>query len=170
VPEPPERAVDLGTGAGVPGLVLALLWPQSRWALLDANRRRTTFLGEALAALNLSARVEIVVARAEEAGRQPRWRGTADLVVARGFGPPAVVAECAAPLLRVGGTLIVAEPPGGAPDRWPASGLQLLGLVDDGQATIPVALQRLRQAAPCPDRYPRRVGIPLKRPLFSGST
>ena len=166
----PNHAVDLGSGAGVPGLVLALLWPQSRWALLDANERRTTFLAEALVTLNLATRVEVVVARAEVVGRQPDRRGTADLVVARGFGPPAVVAECAAPLLRVGGTLIVAEPPGGAPDRWPASGLELLGLVEDGRATDPVALQRLRQAVPCPDRYPRRVGIPLKRPLFTGST
>jgi 16S rRNA (guanine527-N7)-methyltransferase len=170
VSDPPDHAVDLGSGAGIPGLVLALLWPQSRWTLLDANERRTTFLAEALVSLRLSARVEVVVCRAEVAGRQPGRRGRADLVVARGFGPPAVVAECAAPLLRVGGTLIVAEPPGGAPDRWPASGLQLLGLVEDGRTREPVALQRLRQGVPCPDRYPRRVGIPLKRPLFTGST
>ena len=43
-------------------------------------------------------------------------------------------------------------------------------LVDDGRITVPVALQRLRQVAPCPDRFPRRVGIPVKRPLFRGST
>lgn len=170
VPDPPEYAVDLGSGAGLPGLVLAVLWPGSRWALLDANRRRTTFLGQAVAALDVGDRVEVLMARAESVGREPGRRRTADLVVARGFGPPAVVAECAAPLLRVGGALVVAEPPGGAPNRWPASGLQLLGLVEDGHATVPVALQRLRQIAPCPDRYPRRVGIPLKRPLFTGST
>jgi len=166
VPEPPDRAVDLGSGAGVPGLVLALLWPASSWCLVDANVRRTEFLRHAIEFLELDDRVQVLTSRAEVVGRDPEWRGTADLVVARGFGPPAVVAECAAPLLRPGGGLVVAEPPGGDPDRWPAGGLELLGLVAAGRITTPVALQRLQQVAPCPDRYPRRVGVPAKRPLF----
>lgn len=163
---PPGVAVDLGSGAGIPGLVLALLWPESRWALVDANVRRTDFVREAVAGLGLADRVEVVVARAEVIGHEAHRRAAADLVVARGFGPPAVVAECAAPLLRAGGALIVAEPPGGAPDRWPPEGLAALGLSRDASTVEPVALQRLRQIAPCPDRYPRRVGIPLKRPLW----
>jgi 16S rRNA (guanine527-N7)-methyltransferase len=166
VPDPPAQAVDLGSGAGIPGLVLALVWPSSCWTLLDANLRRTQFVRHAVATLGLADRVEVVTDRAELVGRHPRWRSAADLVVARGFGPPAVVAECGAPLLRVGGSLVVAEPPGGAPERWPADGLELLGLASDGRATSPIALQRLRQVRPCSDRYPRRVGIPLKRPLF----
>ncbi len=166
VPIAPGRGVDLGSGAGVPGLVLALRWPESTWVLLDANARRTEFLRSAVAALKLEDRVEVVVRRAEEAGHDPRWRGSADLVVARGFGPPGVTAECAAPLLRVGGTVVVAEPPGGAPDRWPADGLRLLGLVADGRMVDPVALQRLRLDFETSERYPRRVGIPAKRSLF----
>ncbi len=166
VPEAPSRAVDLGSGAGVPGLVLALLWPGSSWALVDANVRRTGFLREAIAALHLEQRVEVIAERAEIVGRAPTWRSAADLVVARGFGPPAVTAECAAPLLRSGAALVVAEPPGGAPDRWPTDGLALVGLARDGDVVDPVALQRLLQVAPCPDRYPRRVGIPVKRPLW----
>lgn len=167
VPEPPTRAVDLGSGAGVPGLVLASIWPESTWLLVDANERRTAFLREAIVSLDLGERVEIVAERTEVVGRQPAWRGRADLVVARGFGPPAVTAESAAPLLRLGGTLVVADPPGGAPDRWPPDQLRLLGLVDDGRIVEPVALQRFRLEEECPDRYPRRVGIPTKRPLFS---
>jgi len=159
-------AVDLGSGAGVPGLVLALLWPASSWVLLDANVRRTSFVRDALPGLGLDGRVEVVTARTEVAGRDHQWRGTADVVVARGFGPAAITAESAAPFLRAGGALVVAEPPGGAPDRWPEGGLELLGLARDGSVVAPVALQRLRQVRPCPDRYPRRVGIPQKRPLF----
>ncbi len=166
VSEPPGRAVDLGSGAGVPGLVLAVLWPASTWVLLDANARRTAFLGCAITSLGLTDRVDVLTDRAEQIGQDPTWRAQADLVVVRSFGPPAVVAECVAPLMRTGGTVVVAEPPGGAPGRWPAHGLELLGLAEDGRTTDPVALQRLRQVAPCPPRYPRRVGIPQKRPLF----
>ncbi|MBO0692548.1 MAG: class I SAM-dependent methyltransferase [Acidimicrobiaceae bacterium] len=162
---PPESALDLGSGGGIPGLVLALAWPASRWVLLDGSLRRCQFLREAVGALRLDARVEVVASRAEEAGRGP-LRGSRDLVVARGFGPAAVTAECAAPLLKLGGHLVVAEPPGGAPKRWPAQSLAALGLEVGPALTEPVALQVLKQIALCPDRFPRRVGIPAKRPLF----
>jgi 16S rRNA (guanine527-N7)-methyltransferase len=165
VPEPPGRAVDLGSGGGIPGLVLAVHWPTAHWVLLDANERRIAFLRQAVAALGVGDRVDVVAGRAEVVARSPSYRATADLVVARSFAPPAVTAECAAPLLHVGGALVVAEPPGGAPDRWPAAGLALVGLMADGHVVDP-SLQRLRQSSPCPDRYPRRPGIPAKRPLF----
>ncbi len=162
----PTRALDLGSGGGLPGLVLAMAWPETSWVLLDGSSKRTEFLIEAVALLDLSHRVSVVTERAEMAGRGD-LRASQDLVVARGFGPPAVTAECSAPLLRVGGILAVAEPPGGAPGRWPAPELDVLGLVPVTHWSEPVALQLLRQAAPCPDRYPRRVGIPSKRPLFA---
>ena len=69
--------------------------------MVDARARRCAFLGEAIVALGLDARVDVVEARAEVVGRDPGHRGGYDLVVARGFGPPAAVAECAAPLLRL---------------------------------------------------------------------
>jgi 16S rRNA (guanine527-N7)-methyltransferase len=166
VPGAPRQAVDLGSGGGVPGLALVELWPQSRWVLVEANVRRAAFLSEAVDALGLSHRVEVLCQRAEETGRDSTRRAQADLVVARSFGPPAVTAECAAPLLRVGGSLVVAEPPGGAPDRWPPDRLAVLGLVPDESQISPVALARLRQAELCPTRYPRRTGVPAKRPLY----
>lgn len=162
----PQRVVDLGSGGGVPGLVLALAWPQAHVRLLDASERRTLFLARAAGWLELSARVTVAHARAEEAGRDPGWRSAADLVVARSFGPPAVTAECAAPLLSVGGRLVVSEPPDGE-DRWPEDALQGLGLRP--VARLEQAFSRfqvLRQETPCPDRYPRRTGVPAKRPLF----
>lgn len=108
----------------------------------------------------------MVTARAEESGRDPGMRAGFDVVVARSFGAPAVTAECAAPLLKVGGRLIVAEPPGGAADRWPAQALGELCLRAVTTVTKPTAFQVLEQMAPCPDRYPRRTGVPAKRPLF----
>jgi 16S rRNA (guanine527-N7)-methyltransferase len=143
-----------------------MFWPESRWTLIDASTRRAAFLREAVGALDLSYRAEVLRQRAEEAGRDSQHRGKADLVVARSFGPPAVTAECAAPFLRTDGFLIVAEPPGGVPKRWPTGPLARLGLVPDQNQNAPVALQRLRQAHRCPARYPRRPGIPAKRPLY----
>ena len=161
------RAADLGSGGGIPGLVLALHLAATEWVLVEAMARRAAFLREALQTLGLDGRVAVVEERAEVVGREPAYRGSFDLVVARSFGPPAVVAECAAPLLRVGGLAVVSEPPGGAPARWPADGLVQLGMTP-GPAVVAAgaAYQVLRQVEPCPDRWPRRVGIPAKRPLF----
>jgi 16S rRNA (guanine527-N7)-methyltransferase len=142
-------------------------WPNSTWVLLEANRRRAGFLVEAIAALELADRVRVRHQRAEETGRDSALRGRADLVVIRSFGPPAVSAECAAPLLRVGGAIVIAEPPAGRDEsRWPQSGLDQLGLSRGRAISDPIALQRLDQVEVCPARFPRRTGIPSKRPLF----
>lgn len=163
---PPELVLDLGSGGGLPGLVLLALWPRTRGVLLDSNERRTAFLAEAVAALGWGDRVVVVRARAEQAGRDPTLRGRVPLVVSRGFGPPPVVAECAAPLLHVGGRLVVSEPPEGD-SRWPKAPLAELGLVAEALVVVPEGrFQALRQVAACPERYPRRVGVPGKRPLW----
>lgn len=163
---PPSRVVDLGSGGGIPGLVVAGAWPGARLCLLDASERRALFLARAATALGVADRVVVAHARAEEAGRDPRWRGKADVVLARSFGPPAVTAECGAPLLCVGGRLVVSEPPD-PEDRWPEGPLETLGL--RAAARLEQAFSRfqiLRQDTPCPERFPRRVGVPAKRPLF----
>jgi 16S rRNA (guanine527-N7)-methyltransferase len=166
VPAAAARALDLGSGGGVPGLPLALARPELHWVLLDGSVKRAEFLRAAVDELGLAGRVEVRAARAEEAGREPGWRGAFDLVTARSFGPPAVTAECGAPFLEVGGTLLVAEPPEATGERWPADRLGEFGLQPVEAVTVPSAFQRLRQIRPCPDRYPRRVGIPAKRPRF----
>jgi 16S rRNA (guanine527-N7)-methyltransferase len=201
-PTPPVL-LDLGSGGGLPGLVVAVRWPQVSLVLLDSHGRRTAFLSEAVRRLGLEDRVSVRQDRAEVAGRDPSLRGYFDGVLARSFGRPAVVAECAAPLLRVGGWLVVSEPPAhspadppgthpdadrGAPagtqqstaegdsedlpadppgvPRWPAEPLRQLGLEPERLVHEEFDYQTLRQTEPCPERFPRRDGVPSKRPLF----
>lgn len=142
--------------------MLALEWTASQWVLLDANQRRVAFLTQVAEELDLRPRIEVVAERAETAGRGP-LRGQFDLVVARSFGPPAVTAECASGFLRVGGRALVSEPPEPVEDRWDLEGLAALGLADGGQRA---GVRLLDQIAPTPDRFPRRVGVPTKRPLW----
>lgn len=167
----PGTWLDLGSGGGLPGLVLAWHWSRSRAVLLDANLRRTDALQRAVAALDWAGRVRVLRARAEVAGREPEWRRSQQVVVVRSFGPSAVVAECAAPFLEAGGHLVVSEPPArgdvsGHPDRWPAPALSELGLRPLHFSQGDFGYQVLVQTHPCPDRFPRRTGVPAKRPLF----
>ncbi|MEJ7583456.1 MAG: RsmG family class I SAM-dependent methyltransferase [Acidimicrobiales bacterium] len=166
-PRSPTRALDLGSGGGVPGLVLASLWwPATVWVLLEASLRRCEFLADVLPALGLHHRVEVRQGRAEDLGRSPDLRGACDLVVARSFGPPGVVAECAAPFLALGGLAVVSEPPGGRSPRWVPAGLSLLGLRYETARSQLFSFALLRAEIPCPGQFPRRNGVPAKRPLF----
>jgi 16S rRNA (guanine527-N7)-methyltransferase len=166
----PPSILDLGSGGGIPGLVIAQRLPELALTLLDGSSRRTAWLEEAVAELGWSDRVKVVGQRAELAGRDASWRGSFSVVVARAFAASGVAAECAAAFLRVGGSLVVSEPPAGSPGhegRWPADGLAKVGF----DPAIPVSsdgfqFAEIRLTSPCPDRYPRRVGIPEKRPLF----
>jgi 16S rRNA (guanine527-N7)-methyltransferase len=155
--------VDLGSGGGVPGLVIGIARPDLRLCLVDSRAMRCRFLEAAVAALEL--RAEVVEGRAEVIGHGPH-RGTADAVVARSFGPPAATAECAAPLLRVGGRLIVSEPPTLEVVRWPAEPLLALGLEVGARSPTSPIVQVLHLVRACPPAFPRRDGLPAKRPLF----
>lgn len=154
------EALDLGAGGGIPGLVLALERPDLSWTFLDGMAKRTAFLERAAKRLVLG-NVTVRTARAEEV---PDLRGRFGAVVARSFATPAVTAECAAPLLRVGGRLVVSEPPEPDADRW--HGAAELGLGPAQRLPGPPALVVLVQEAVCPPRYPRRTGVPAKRPLW----
>ncbi len=162
----PESFLDLGAGGGLPGLVLAVLWPQASGVLLDAMVRRTAFLREACDRLGLGDRIRVVCARAEDAARDPALRAQSRLVVSRSFGLPAVTAECAAGFLAPEGALIVSEPPDDEPERWPAQGLELLGLTLERAPRPESRYVLLRRTGAVDDRYPRRTGVPGKRPLW----
>lgn len=172
--EAPARALDLGAGGGLPGLVLAVTdWPETTWCLLDGQLRRTRFLEHAVQVLGLASQVRVVHARAEAFGQSPAERSSYDVVVARSFGAPAVVAECACALLRVGGSLLVSEPPDvSAAVRWPGAATAALGFGPVRSVAVDrtggdcVHLARLELERPGPARYPRRDGLPARRPLF----
>jgi 16S rRNA (guanine527-N7)-methyltransferase len=162
------RILDLGSGGGVPGLVLALALPESEFVLLDSNQRRCAFLQAAIERLNITDRTTVVTGRAEELARDPELRGSFDFVVSRSFGPPAVTAECAIGFMSgPGSVLLISEPPQSESDRWPEQGLQLLGLeLGVRQTQEQATIQAFTMVGPCPEKYPRRVGIPTKRPVF----
>lgn len=109
--------VDLGSGGGVPGLVIAWRRPALRLVLVDRRTTRTDHLRRLVVRLGLEDRVEVhgVDARALPA----LLALPADAVVARGFGPPAALLYAAVPLLGPGGVVVVSEPPTPDPDRWP---------------------------------------------------
>lgn len=161
------RFLDLGSGGGLPGLVILTDRPDVGGVLLDATQRRCDFLRDACDRLGLTPRAEVVCARAEDAARDPGYRGSFDIVTARSFGAPAVTAECSVGFLRSGGAVLVSEPPEADAARWPAKGLSLLGLVANAVPTAGSAhLVRLGLVGPLDSRWPRRVGVPRKRPLW----
>jgi 16S rRNA (guanine527-N7)-methyltransferase len=164
-----KALADLGSGAGFPGLPLAIALPQSTVNLIESNGRKCAFLQRTVGASAI-ANAATVNARAEE------WRagvGTCDLVMARALAPLPVVAEYAAPLLRLGGTLIVwrgRRDPGD--EAAGARAAVLLGL--EILAPVPVKpyagaahrhLHPMVKVAATPARFPRRPGVARKRPL-----
>jgi 16S rRNA (guanine527-N7)-methyltransferase len=160
--------LDLGAGAGVPGLALLALWPDATATFLDARRRSAEFLVTAAAELGWRDRVAVAEGRAEELGRDPELRERFPLVVARGFGSPPETAECGSAFVRPGGRLSVSEPPAGDPARWPADGLAEVGLrhVTPEASDAGPSFVILEKTDPLGGRFPRRVGIPRRRPLW----
>ncbi|MCW3018351.1 MAG: methyltransferase GidB [Solirubrobacterales bacterium] len=164
-----RRIADLGSGAGFPGLALAVALPEAEVSLIESQRRKCEFL-ERLCAAAAIENARVVCARAEE------WSAglTAnDAVVARALAPQTVVLEYAAPLLRTGGTLIDwrgrrDEDAERAADRAAA----LLGLArEEVRRVVPFEgatdrhLHVFTKAQETPPRFPRRAGVARKRPL-----
>lgn len=167
-----ERVLDLGAGAGLPGLPLKIAAPDLSLTLLEATARKAAFLREVVGDLALE-QVEVLPGRAEEVARQADRRQAYELVVARAVAPLPTLLELALPFLRIGGVL--AAPKGsGAPQEVARSqrALGLLGgtLLSVAPLSVPGARRRpwlvlVRKVAPTPEVYPRRPGIPAKRPL-----
>lgn len=163
VAEELATVVDLGSGNGLPGLVVARELPVEV-VLVEVSATRCAFLRWAVGALGWTGRVEIAEGPVEELARREDLRGCADAVVARAFAGPATTAECAVGFVRPGGLVLVAEPPGSPPRRWPRKGLAQLSLVDDG--VVAGGIRVLRLDGVVGERWPRRAPRPRRDPVF----
>lgn len=164
-----ELLVDIGSGAGIPGAVLAVALPACRVRLLETQRRRCAFLEDLLATAEIT-NAEVVCARAEE---WPEGREGHDHATARALGAQPLVLEYAAPLLRLGGVLVDwrgrRDP---AEERAALRAGELLGFERRGivevtpyPGAMDLHLHVWDKRGQTPERYPRRPGIAKKRPL-----
>jgi len=165
------RVIDLGTGAGLPGLPLKVAWPSLHVTLLEATGKKCRFLENVVSELSLDG-VEVVEGRAEAVAHDGAHRAAYDVVVARAVAALPVLLEYGVPFLRVGGVLAAAK--GSAvQSELEASGaaLEALGAVLEDVTSLEIAglpsqsVVIVRKVAETPERYPRRTGIPTKRPL-----
>lgn len=166
------KLIDVGTGAGFPGLPLAMACPSLEVTLLDSQRKRLDFLQAVIEAADVK-NVRLVHARAEDGARRKELRACFDLAVARAVAPLAVLAEYLLPYVRVGGSALCWKGPALA-EEWEAGkrACFLLGgkALDPIPAPIPGrdwqhCLLPIRKDRATPAAYPRKAGTPSKSPL-----
>lgn len=161
--------VDVGSGGGLPGLPLKIMVPALHVTLVEADSGKAAFLTQASGRLGLSG-VRVIGRRAEDAARDATMREAFDVAVARALAPMQVLAELCLPFVRIGGRLLAQKTRD--EDLGPAArAIELLG---GGPARVHPAPSRARSAgvvvavdkiASTPDAYPRRAGVPSRRPL-----
>lgn len=167
-----RKVADIGSGAGMPGLPLAIARPAASFSLVESAGRKCAFIARVAGACAL-ANVEVVHARAED---WPAGMSRFDVVTARALAPLAVVAEYAAPLLRLGGALVAWRGRrDAAAEQAAAVAARALGLeVGEVRRVRPYAgaehrhLHLMWKVRDTPARFPRRPGMAAKRPLASG--
>lgn len=159
--------VDVGSGGGMPGLPLKIARPELRVTLVEADRRKAAFLVHAAARLELEG-VDVVAERAETAGHDPKLREAFDVAACRALAPLPVLAELAMPFVRVGGRLLAMK---GPTEEEAGAAIEALG---GGPAEVVAAPTPARErgvivimpkVAPTPATYPRRPGLPGRRPI-----
>ena len=172
--EPGWRVLDIGAGAGFPGMPLKLAFPEVEVTLMESAAKKTRFLEELRDRLEIPE-VEVLTGRAESVAHQESQRESYDLVTARGLARLPVLLEFALPFCRVGGRLAAMKHGGPGLEQELASAANALKVLA-GRVTnmYPVELPGLtdnrvvvvvEKQAPTPETYPRRPGMPSKRPL-----
>lgn len=165
-----QRWLDLGTGGGLPGLVLAVVRPDIHWTLVDSVRKKTAAVEEFARRLDID-NVTVLTGRAEDLAHEPALRGQFDGGLARAVAELRVLAELLRGFVRPGGWVVAVKGP-----RWPEeieaarSALEELGLEEERTVPIPSAARRtwlvmMRARGVPPRAYPRSVGVPRARPL-----
>jgi 16S rRNA (guanine527-N7)-methyltransferase len=166
------RFVDVGSGAGFPGVPLKIAFPGLRPSLVEATAKKTAFLTLLLADLGLSD-VEIWTERSETLAQNPRLRESFDFAVVRAVGGVATLAELTLPFCRIGGVAVIQKGPeiGDELDEGRRA-IEVVGgfvkevrQVEVGGPDRTATLLVLEKASPTPPQYPRRPGVPERRPL-----
>ncbi len=168
----PEELLDVGTGAGLPGIIYALYWPECEVYLLESNKKRLEFLREAIEILELS-NCQILEGRAETHAHELQWRERFDMVTSRALAPLPISLELCLPYLALDGWMLTFKGP--HPTEEVKDAEFALGKLGAGKVDVkpylPAPGEARRSAlwipkvGLTPDRYPRREGIPAKRPL-----
>ncbi len=170
--EAPEELLDVGSGAGIPGIVYAILWPDTEIVLLESQKKRIEFLHDAVTELGLS-NVEILEGRAETHAHALKWRERFDLVTCRALNPLPISLELCLPFLALNGHFLTFK--GNNPNDEVKQADFALNKLGGG----PIDLRHyvagpganrcsalwIQKTGLTPDRYPRKEGIPAKRPL-----
>lgn len=171
LPEGIKNLADVGSGAGFPGIPLAIMLPDIQITMIDALGKRVKFLQDVIARLGLNARA--IHARAEEAGRMAGLRDHFDAATSRAVAAMNILCELTLPIVKTGGVMIAYKGPmwkeevDGAQNALAKLGGRFRETLD---APIPGrdwqhALVMIDKIAPVPDQYPRRPGVPEKKPL-----
>jgi 16S rRNA (guanine527-N7)-methyltransferase len=161
--------VDVGSGGGLPGLPLKIARPELEVTLVEADEAKAAFLVQAAARLGLSG-VEVVARRAEDVGRDDRYRERFDVAVARALAPMPVLAELCLPLVRVGGSLLAQKTDLDEVEAARHAIALLGGTLESVQPAPSTARQSgvvavVAKISHTPTAYPRRAGVPSRKPL-----
>jgi 16S rRNA (guanine527-N7)-methyltransferase len=164
-----NKVVDVGSGGGLPGLPLKVARPDLSVTLVESDQAKAAFLVRACATLGLHG-VEVVARRAEEVGQDPVYRESFDVAVARALAPMPVLAELCLPLIKVGGRLL-AQKTEGEDVSLATRAIDSLGGALNRVIAAPSAARRagtvviVDKVSSTPLAYPRRPGVPARKPL-----
>ncbi len=168
------RVIDVGTGAGYPGIPLKIVCPGMRLTLVEATRKKVTYLDHLIGELGLKD-VQAIHARAEDLGQDPAHRERYDWAVARAVAKMPTLVEYLLPLVRVGGATL-SQKGQDAPAEVQEASHAISTLGGDVRQLVPVELRGLAETrylvvvdkvVSTPVKYPRRPGMPDKRPLLA---